>query len=121
VLSEFGTKIASNAPWGKPMLIQGVLEVPMVRKMDDQLLDPIDARESLNHARRWTDYMKQRFRNTDRGVMIFGMHTWIQRKYDPKHEALTVFLDFLESYRDETWFGSLDDLLENKPSKNSSC
>jgi peptidoglycan/xylan/chitin deacetylase (PgdA/CDA1 family) len=115
VLNECDVKICSNAPWGKPMLIEGVLEVPMVRKMDDQILRCNDVRESFNHPKRWADYMKGKFKSADSGIMIFGMHTWIQRKYDPKHEALTVFLNFLESHKNNAralWFGRLDDLCE---------
>jgi peptidoglycan/xylan/chitin deacetylase (PgdA/CDA1 family) len=120
VLNECGVKVCSNAPWGKPMLIEGILEVPMVRKMDDQILRYSNMREGCNHPRRWADYMQRKFMSADSGIMIFGMHTWIQRKYDPKHEALTAFLNFLESYRNKIWFGRLDDLCETHDLENRS-
>lgn len=109
VLNECGVKISSNAPWGRPMLIEGVLEIPMVRKMDDQILGCHGVQNSLG-SRRWADYMKEKFESADRGILVFGMHTWIQRKNDPKYEALTSFLDFLESLRNEVWLGNFDEL-----------
>jgi peptidoglycan/xylan/chitin deacetylase (PgdA/CDA1 family) len=109
VLNECGVKFCSNAPWGRPMLIEGVCEVPMVRKMDNHILGCYGARKCPS-PKRWADYMKRKFESARRGILVFGMHTWIQKKYDPKYEALTHFLNFLESHRNEVWVGSLDNL-----------
>jgi peptidoglycan/xylan/chitin deacetylase (PgdA/CDA1 family) len=110
-LKECGVKICSNAPWGRPVIIQDVLEIPMVRKMDDQILGCHGRQKGLN-PRLWANYMKNKFENADEGILVFGMHTWVQRKYDPKIEALTTFLNFLETRKDEIWIGNLDHLCE---------
>jgi peptidoglycan/xylan/chitin deacetylase (PgdA/CDA1 family) len=111
VLNECDVKICSNAPWGEPMRIEDVIEIPLVHKMDDQILGCHKIQKSLS-SEVWTNYMKKKFENASRGLLVYGMHTWVQRKNDPKYAALTCFLNFLESYRDEIWLGNLDALSE---------
>ena len=90
--------------------IEGVLEIPLVRKMDNEIIGCSSDKNSFP-SKRWADYMKNKFDNAaDKDVLVFGMHTWVQMKFDPKYEALTSFLNFLESNRNEVWFGSLDEL-----------
>lgn len=38
------------------------------------------------------------------------MHTWLQMKYDPKLEGLQNFLSWIESFREDVWLGSLDQI-----------
>lgn len=109
VLNEIGIKFTSNARWGKPMLIGGVVEVPLVGKMDGQIFGYYGIRKSVS-PKKLADYMKEQFYSASRGILVFGMHTWVQKKYDPKYEALTRFLDLLDSYKSEVWIGRFDDL-----------
>ena len=109
-LNECDVKLCSNAPWGRPFFIEGVLEIPLVRKMDNEILACSGAK-TCPPSKKWADYMKNKFESApEKDVLVFGMHTWVQKKFDPKYEALTSFLNFLESNRNEVWFGSLDDL-----------
>jgi peptidoglycan/xylan/chitin deacetylase (PgdA/CDA1 family) len=116
VLNECGVKFCSNAPWGRPFLLEGVVEIPLVRKMDNEILG-YSGDKTRSPSKRWADYMKSKFEGVGEGVLVFGMHTWVQKKFDPKYEALTSFLNFLESKRSEVWFGSLDDLKLTKNTK----
>jgi len=109
-LKECGVKLCSNAPWGRPFFIEGVLEIPLVRKMDDEILGCSGAKK-CSPSKRWGDYMKNKFESaSENEVLVFGMHTWVQKKLDPKYEALASFLNFLESNRNDFWIGSLEDL-----------
>lgn len=76
------------------MLIEGVVDVPMVRKMDDEILKS-NSPGGCNNSRRWAKYMKEKFKGSGKGILVFGMHTWIQRKCGPNRGALTLFLNFL--------------------------
>lgn len=109
VLNEFGIRFTSNARWGKPMPIEDVVEVPLVGKMDGQIYGWYGIRKSPS-PEKWANYMKKQFDRASSGILVFGMHTWVQKKYDPKYEALMHFLDFLDSYKSEVWIGRFDDL-----------
>jgi peptidoglycan/xylan/chitin deacetylase (PgdA/CDA1 family) len=96
----------SNARVGGPMKIEGVVEVPLTDKMDEKILG-FNKKESGSPAV-WVNYMKKKVEECTRGVIVFGMHTWLQRRVDPDCDALEKFLRYLDSRRDEYWIGGFE-------------
>jgi len=99
---------SSNAKDGNPMRIMGVLELPLTNKMDGEILGFRESKKQ--ELDKWISYMNMQLDNLlerERGVLVIGMHTWLQRKVDPDCEALKRFLCYLNSRRDEYWIGGL--------------
>lgn len=105
-LEKEGVVFSSNAKVGSPMCIMGVVELPLTNKMDGGILG---FRESKKQdPTEWIKYMMAQLDNLtkrEQGVLVFGMHTWLQRKVDPCCDALKEFLHYLNSRRDEYWVG----------------
>jgi len=105
-LSESGLKLSSSTlevSW--PVCIKGIIEVPLVA-MDGDILgyfvNGFDVRD-------WIDFMKKSLVKLDKGILVFGMHTWFQMRYDSKLTGLQEFLSWIEPFREEVWIGSLDE------------
>jgi len=97
---------SSNAKVGSPMYIKGLVEIPLTNKMDGDVLGFY--KNNKSNPTNWTNYMKKKLDNLierDRGLLVFGMHTWLQRRVDPNCVALEKFLHYLNSRRDEYWIG----------------
>ena len=110
-LRESGFAFASNnRAVHKPLSISGVLDIPVVSKLDGETLGWTNPKSADYSA--WARYMREEAASKG-GIFVFNMHTWIQRKYDPNCSGLESFLDYLEPYRDKVWLGSFDDLQEN--------
>ena len=104
---DFGISLTSNAKRGSPMIIEGVLEIPMTGKMDGDIMGYERRKKSKTQ---WADYMKNVFDNKKQGILVFGMHTWVQRQADPEFEALRSFINYLKLLPDEVWIGTFNDL-----------
>ena len=107
-LKNEGVTFSSNAKVGDPMCILGVVELPLIDKMDG---DVLGFRESkMQDPDKWVDYLKVQVDalvESVRGVLVIGMHTWLQRRVDPDCGVLKKFLGYLDSRRDNYWIGSL--------------
>jgi len=104
---------SSNAKVGSPMKIKGVVELPLTKKMDGDVLGFFENKK--RDPTNWTNYMKKQLDNLierERGVLVFGMHTWLQRRVDPNCDALEKFLYYLNSQRDEYWIGGFGSYAE---------
>ena len=111
VLREFGIRFTSNnRAVHKPFSISGVLDIPVASKFDGEILGWANPKSTYHNS--WTKYMKEET-SSKGGILVFGMHTWVQRKYDPDCSGLESFLNYLKPYRDKVWLGSFDDLQEN--------
>lgn len=110
VLKEVGVRYVSNSYRVKPFSFNGVLEIPLSARMDDYLLEC--QRQKNTDVSLWVEYVKKKTMRKRSGVLVFGMHTWIQKKHDPECKAIEGLLDFLKSFRSNVWVGSFDDLEE---------
>jgi peptidoglycan/xylan/chitin deacetylase (PgdA/CDA1 family) len=114
-LKDEGITFSSNAKVGSPMRIKGVVELPLTNKMDGQIIGFNE--KKTQDPNKWVDYMKIQLNNLiecERGVMVFGMHMWLQRRVDPDCKALEKFLRYLNSRRDEYWIGGFGKLEERR-------
>ena len=108
-LRESGFKLSSIAIGvsRRPVRIKDIVEAPLTA-MDGSILSYY-----LHQPYRvWVKFMKKLFRKLDKGILVLSMHSWFQMKYDFTLE-LNEFLTWMESFRGETWIGSLDDLIYN--------
>ncbi|NWG09267.1 MAG: polysaccharide deacetylase family protein [Nitrososphaerales archaeon] len=109
-LRNHGFRISSNAiRIDKPFSVKGIADIPLAEKMDGDFLGfylPITS----SGIQIWADYMKKEFDRISKGILVLGMHTWVQRKYDPRLEAIRSFLTYVEPFMGEVWMGRLDDL-----------
>lgn len=111
VLKELGIRFTSNnRSVRKPLLIEGVLDIPVVSRFDGEILGWVSQKSAGRNV--WARYMKEESASKD-GILVFGMHTWVQKKYDPECSGLESFLNYLRPYRDKVWLGSFDDLQEH--------
>jgi peptidoglycan/xylan/chitin deacetylase (PgdA/CDA1 family) len=109
-LRNHNFRISSNAiRIDKPFGVKGITEIPLAEKMDGDLLGFYSPSNSSG-SRIWADYMKREFNKISKGILVLGMHTWVQRKYDPRLEAIRSFLDYVEPFMGKVWMGRLDDL-----------
>lgn len=102
-LEKENVTFCSNARVGSPMNINGVVEVPLTNKMDGQVIG--FRKKKTSDPPEWINYMKKKVDESTRRVMVFGMHTWLQRRLDSDCDALKKFLHYLNSRRDEYWIG----------------
>ena len=102
-LEKENVTFCSNARVGSPMNINGVVEVPLTNKMDGQVIG--FRKKKTSDPTEWINYMKKKVDESTRRVIVFGMHTWLQRRLDPDCDALKKFLHYLNSRRDEYWIG----------------
>jgi peptidoglycan/xylan/chitin deacetylase (PgdA/CDA1 family) len=105
-LKDEHVTFSSNARYGRPMSIEGVIEMPLLNKMDGDILG---FHGNKNHdPATWVRYMKKKLESLigdKQEVIVFGMHTWIQRRVDPDCEELKQFFQFLNSKKDHYWVG----------------
>ena len=105
-LGESGFKLSSSTmEVNRPVRIRGIVEVPLIA-MDGDIIGYSLPRSKVGV---WVDFMKNSLAKLDKGILIFGMHTWLQMKADPELEGLQEFLLGIEPFREEIWVGTLDE------------
>ncbi|MGQ9719534.1 MAG: polysaccharide deacetylase family protein [Nitrososphaerales archaeon] len=109
-LRNHNFRISSNAMRiNEPFSVKGITEIPLAEKMDGDFLGFYSPSTS-SRSQIWADYMKREFDRIRKGILVLGMHTWVQRKYDPRLEAIRSFLNYVEPFMGKVWLGRLDDL-----------
>ncbi|MDH5448157.1 MAG: polysaccharide deacetylase family protein [Candidatus Bathyarchaeota archaeon] len=109
VLERLGVRYSSNCYRVKPLSINGVLEIPLSARMDYHVLKSQGQKNTDGNL--WAEYVKKKI-ITSSGLLVFGMHTWVQKKYDPECNGVESLLDFLSSAWSSVWIGRFDDFEE---------
>jgi len=109
VLGDLGVKYSSNCYRVKPFSIDGVLEIPLSSRMDYHVLK--SQAQKNTDGKLWIEHVKEKI-ITNSGLLVFGMHMWIQRKYDPECSGIASLLDLLRSAGNRVWVGRFDDFEE---------
>lgn len=104
-LRENGFKVSSSTMEARrPVFIKGIIEVPLIA-MDG---DVLGYSSSDPEAAAWIDFMKESLSQFDSGIFVFGMHTWLQAKHDPRLSGMARFLSWIQASGQAIWVGNLD-------------